>query len=132
MAPTSDGKQLFAAVRSEPYSLFNYRIDAKTGALTWTGTSPMPDSMVYISIDRAGKWLLAVSYGGDVLSVQAIGADGRVAGESTQLIPSGGIKPHAILVDKTNKFVYVPHLGTDEIRVCENALKHDPNRKESM
>lgn len=117
MASSADGKFLYAAIRSKPFSMFNYRIDPASGALRWVGTSPLPESMVNIAIDRSGRWLLAASYGGNALAVQAIGPDGRVAGEPAQFIPSGGVKPHSIRVDYDNAFAYVPHLGTDEVRV---------------
>lgn len=117
MAASADGKFLYAAVRTKPFSIFNYRVDKATGALTWIGTSPVSDSMVNVAIDRSGRWLLAASYGGNAVGVQAIGTDGRVAGEPSQFIPSGGVKPHSIRADNDNRFVYVPHLGTDEVRV---------------
>lgn len=129
MASSPDGQFLYAAIRSKPFSMFNYRIDAATGELRWVGTSPMPESMVNVSVDRSGRWLLAASYGGNALSVHAIGPDGRVAGEPSQFIPSGGVKPHSIRVDVENRFAYVPHLGTDEVRVFQfdaNAGKLTP------
>ncbi len=48
------------------------------------------------------------------MSVNAVGADGRVAGEPLQVIPTGR-NAHSILIDNTNRFVYVPHLGTDQV-----------------
>ena len=117
MAASADGKFLYAAIRTKPFSMFNYKVDPASGALSWVGTSPLPDSMVNVAIDRSGRWLLVASYGGNAVGVQAIGADGRVAGEPSQFIPSGGVKPHSIRVDHDNRFVYVPHLGTDEVRV---------------
>lgn len=116
MTSSADGKFLFAAVRSKPYSLQSYRIDAASGGLQWLGATPLPDSMVNVSVDKTGRWLLGVSFGGNSLSVNAIGADGRVAIEPTQFIPSGGTGPHAIRADGSNRYVVVPHLGTDELR----------------
>jgi 6-phosphogluconolactonase len=107
---------LYASVRSKPYAVQAYRIDAATGALQWMGASPLPDSMVNLDIDRSGRWLLAASYGGNTLSVHAIGSDGRIAAEPTRFFPSGGNKPHSLHIDRDNRFVYVPHLGSDEIR----------------
>jgi 6-phosphogluconolactonase len=117
MASSPDGKHLYATIRTQPFSVSNYRIDAKSGELKWLGSSPLPASMVIVALDRTGRWLLAASYAGHVLSVHPIGPDGRVAGEPTQVIPSGGRNPHWIRVDAENRFVYVPNLGTDEVRV---------------
>jgi len=117
MASSPDGKFLYASVRTKPFSIYNYRVDPSTGDLRWLGTSPLPDSMVNVAVDRSGRWLLAASYGGNIVSVHAIGPDGRVAGEPAQVLPSGGVKPHSIRVDADNRFAYVPHLGSDEVRV---------------
>jgi 6-phosphogluconolactonase len=43
-----------------------------------------------------------------------VGADGRVAVEPRQVIPVGR-NAHAILADRSNRFVFVPCLGTDQI-----------------
>jgi 6-phosphogluconolactonase len=117
IAASPDGAFLYASIRTRPYAIFNYRIDAPSGELKWIGTSPLPESMVNVTVDRSGRWLLAASYGGDALSVSAIGPDGRVAGEPSQFFQTGGIKPHSIRVDLDNRFAYVPHLGSDEVRV---------------
>jgi 6-phosphogluconolactonase len=47
------------------------------------------------------------------VSVNPIGADGRV-GEPTQVIPTA-LNAHAIVADRTGRYVYVPHLGTDQV-----------------
>jgi 6-phosphogluconolactonase len=45
--------------------------------------------------------------------VNPVGADGRV-GEPLQVIPTAR-NAHSIIIDKTNKYVFVPHLGTDQV-----------------
>ena len=42
-----------------------------------------------------------------------IGKDGKV-GEPMQVIPTAR-NAHAIITDRTGKYVFVPHLGTDQI-----------------
>jgi 6-phosphogluconolactonase len=56
---------------------------------------------------------IGASYGGHKVSVNAIGKNGKVS-EPLQVIPTA-INAHAIITDKTNRYVYVPHLGTDQI-----------------
>jgi len=114
MSVSPDRRFLFAASRSKPFSVHVYSIDPGTGALKPLSTSPLADSFPYISLDRAGRHLFSASYGGHLVSVNAVGADGRVAAEPLQVIPTGR-NAHAIRVDNTNRFVYVPHLGTDQI-----------------
>ena len=116
MVASADGHFLYASVRSKPFSVYTYAVDQKTGLLKWQSASPLPDSMVNMTIDKTGRWLLSASYGGGSLSVHALDAQGRVASEPTRFLPSGGVKPHSIKIDLANRYVYVPHLGTDEIK----------------
>jgi 6-phosphogluconolactonase len=114
MAVSPDRRFLYAASRSKPYTVHVYSIDPGTGALTLSSTAPLADSFPYISLDKSGRFLLGASYGGNVISVNAVGSDGRVAAEPVQLIPVGR-NAHSIRVDESNKFVYVPTLGNDSI-----------------
>ena len=113
MAVSPDRKYLYAGVRSKPFSVLQYAIDAKTGALRQLSSSPLAESFPYISTDRTGRYLFGASYGGHVVSVNAIGADGRVA-EAAQVIPTGR-NAHSIRIDASNRFVFVPTLGTDQV-----------------
>jgi 6-phosphogluconolactonase len=105
---------LYAVSRSEPRTVHVYNIDRSTGALTRFSTSPLVDSFAYITLDRTGRFLLAASYSGSIVSVNAVDGDGRVAAEPLQVIPVGR-NAHAIRVDESNRFVYVPTLGSDAI-----------------
>jgi 6-phosphogluconolactonase len=114
MAVSPDRRFLYAASRSKPYTVHVYAIDRGTGALTPVSTAPLAESFPYISLDKTGRFLLGASYGGHVVSVNAVGPDGRVAAEPLQVIPVGR-NAHSIRVDESNRFVYVPTLGSDEI-----------------
>jgi 6-phosphogluconolactonase len=114
MTVSPDRRFLYAASRSKPYAVHAYLIDANSGALTPLSTSALPDSVPYISLDNTGRFLFGASYGGHVISVNAVGADGRVADEPLQVIPVGR-NAHSIRIDGSNRFVYVPALGTDQI-----------------
>lgn len=114
MAVSADRRFLYAASRSKPFSVHAYSINSSTGALTPLATSPLAESFPYISLDRTGRFLFGASYGGHLVSVNAIGSDGRVAAEPLQVIPVGR-NAHAIRVDESNRFAYVPTLGTDQM-----------------
>ena len=114
MAVSPDRRFLYASVRSKPYSVMTYAIDRGTGALQPLATSPLPESMPYISLDRTGRFLFGASYGGHLISVNAVGSDGRVEAQPLQVIPIGR-NAHSIRVDASNRFVYVPALGSDQI-----------------
>ncbi len=114
MAVSPDRRFLYAASRSKPFSVHVYSVDPGTGALKPLSSSPLAESFPYIALDRTGRFLLGASYGGHLVSVNAVGSDGRVAAEPLQVVPTGR-NAHSIGTDNTNRFVYVPHLGTDQI-----------------
>src|SRR5471032_607816 len=114
MAVSPDRRFLHAAVRTKPYAVMTYSIDRGTGALQWLSTSPTAESFPYISLDKTGRYLFGASYGGHLVSVNAVGADGRVSEKPLQVIPTGR-NAHSIRVDESNRFAFVPTLGSDEI-----------------
>jgi 6-phosphogluconolactonase len=108
-----DKRWLVAAVRSKPYLAYTYSIYRQNGALQLLSTGPLAESFPYISFDRSGRWLFGASYGANLVSVNPVGPDGRV-GEPVQVIPTAR-NAHAIHADRSNRFVFVPHLGTDQV-----------------
>jgi 6-phosphogluconolactonase len=113
MSVSPDKKYLYAAVRSKPFTVVSYAIDRTNGQLKEIGRAALAESFPYIYADRTGRWLLGASYGGHLVSVNPIGKDGK-AGDPQQVIPTA-LNAHAIIADRTNKYVFVPHLGTDQI-----------------
>ena len=113
MTVSPDKRFLIAGIRTKPFTAQTYSIDSATGALKSVGTGPLHESYPYIYLDRTGRFLLGASYGAHLVTVNPVGADGRV-GETLQVIPTA-LNAHAIITDNTNRFVFVPHLGTDQI-----------------
>jgi len=113
MTVSSDKRFLIAAVRSKPYQAYTYGIDKTSGALSLVGTGTLAESYPYITLDRTGRFLLGASYGANQVGVNPVGADGKV-GEPIQVIPTAR-NAHSIRTDNTNRFVFVPHLGTDQV-----------------
>jgi 6-phosphogluconolactonase len=109
-----DSRHLYAAVRAKPFTVHVFGIDPATGGLSPHSTAPLAESFPYLSLDREGRRLFAASYGADLVSVNEVGSDGRVVPEPLQVIPVGR-HAHAIVVDRTNRWVFVPCLGTDQI-----------------
>jgi 6-phosphogluconolactonase len=114
MAVSPNKKVLYAVMRSDPFRVASYAIDPQTGALTQKATAPLPDSMPYVSVDATGRFLFTASYGGDKIAVSPISESGLVEAAAIQVIPTGR-NAHAILADRTNKFVYVPTLGANQV-----------------
>ena len=113
MAVTPNKRFLIAAVRSKPYEAYTYSIDRKSGELKLVGKGPLAESYPYITIDASGRFLYSASYGGNQVGVNPIGKDGKV-GEAIQVIPTAR-NAHSIRIDNTNRYAFVPHLGTDQI-----------------
>jgi 6-phosphogluconolactonase len=113
MSVSPNKKYLYAAVRSKPFTVVTYTIDPKSGALKEIGRGELAESFPYILADKTGNWLLGASYGANLVSVNPIGKDGKV-GKPQQVIPTAR-NAHAIITDRTNKYAFVPHLGTDQI-----------------
>jgi 6-phosphogluconolactonase len=113
LAVSPDRRHLYAAIRAKPFSVLTYAIDAASGALEKLSSVPIADSFPYISTDRTGRHLFGASYGGNLVGVHPIEGGGRV-GESQQVIPVGR-NAHCILVDHTNRYVFVSTLGTDQV-----------------
>lgn len=113
LATSPDHRVLHAAIRSQPYEVASFRIDPASGRLTAIGRSLLPDSMASIAVDRSGRTLFGASYGGHRMSLSPIGADGA-AQAATQVWPTGR-NAHQVLVDPSNRFVFVSNLGDDAV-----------------
>lgn len=113
MALSPDGKVLFAALRVKPFQVVGFSIDAKTGHLKPLSKAPLAESMAYLSTDKEGRFLLAASYGGDLVSVQAIDKSYQPS-DKIQTFKTG-LHAHSIRTDPSNRFAYAGNLGTDQV-----------------
>ncbi len=113
MAVSPDKRFLVAAVRSKPFQAYTYGIDKSTGTLNPVGTGTLAESYPYIVFDRSGRFLLGASYGANQVGVNPVAADGKT-GDPLQVVPTAR-NAHSIRTDNTNRFVFVPHLGTDQV-----------------
>ena len=126
LAVSPDRKWLYAALRSEPFPVATYAIEAG-GSLRHAGTARLADSMCYLATDPAGVRLFAASYGGNKVAVSAIA--GGIVGETLQVIATPP-KAHCILPDPDGRFVYAACLGGDVIlaqRFDATGLDPTPN-----
>jgi 6-phosphogluconolactonase len=114
MCVSPDKHYLFAAARTKPFTGFTYAIDPKTGSLTLLSKGPLAESFPYISTDKTGRYLFSAGYGANLVSVNAIGKDGKISSEPLQVVPTAR-NAHSVRVDNTNRYVFVPHLGSDEV-----------------
>ncbi|MBD1553263.1 lactonase family protein [Pseudomonas typographi] len=113
LALSPDGKALYAALRSKPYSVKGYSIAPGSGHLSAIGQAPLADSLAYLATDRSGRWLLGASYGGDLISSQPIAADYQ-PGAAIQTVKTGP-HAHSVRTDPSNHFAYAGNLGADHV-----------------
>ena len=109
LALSPDRRFLYAARRSDPLEVLSFGIDPRSGELTPIGAAPLPHSMAFITTDRSGRFLFSASYGGQLIAVSPIGADGVV--RAAQQVLTTGPHAHAIRADPSNRFVFATSLG---------------------
>ncbi|HEV2336779.1 MAG TPA: lactonase family protein [Stellaceae bacterium] len=114
MALSPDRRFIHAALRSEPFTVASFAIDPASGRLRHLSNAPLDDSMAYTTVDRTGRWLLCASYPGGKLTINPIGAEGRVTAPPKQVIRDRP-KAHCVAVDAANTSVYCPVLAQDVI-----------------
>lgn len=113
LAVSPDKRFLYAGLRSQPFRVATFSIDAGTGRLTKLGEASLADNMANLDVDVSGKWLFAASYPGHKITVNSIDAKGMV-GAVQQVIPTGP-NAHAIHADARNRFVLATSLGSDTV-----------------
>jgi 6-phosphogluconolactonase len=104
---------LYVGQRSDR-TISSFGVDAQTGQLTYMNTVPAAGNPVYVATDRSGRHLLSAYYGENRIAVHAIGEEGQLGTPATQVLQAGR-RAHAIMADRSNRFVFVPALGVNRI-----------------
>ncbi len=115
LAFSPDQRFLYAAYLSggTHFAAATFAIDGSNGIPVRQGIAALADSMAYMVTDRSGRYLLCASYSGDRVTVNGIGADGRI-GPLVQSIATAP-KAHCIIADASNRHVLHTSLGGDLI-----------------
>lgn len=108
-----DKKHLYVAVRQKPYSVVSWDVDAKTGSVSNKTVNLIDTSYAYIALDKSGKYLLGASYDKDVVESYAV--NGLKLSEKPVDVYHTGPHAHSVIMDNTNKSLYVGNLGTDKV-----------------
>ena len=114
MTVRRDRRVLIAACRQAPTTFASFAIDRSTGALSLLGRTAAHDSFPYIVFDATGRYLLAASYSASIVTVNAVNSQGVVEAPALQVIPVGR-HAHSIRLDETNRYAFVPTLGSDQV-----------------
>jgi len=108
-------------------SISSYSINPKTGALTFLNkVDAGGGGSCHLVVDKTGKMLFVANYGSGNVASFAIKADGSF-GERTgfdqhtgsSIDPARQTGPHAheVVLSPDNRFLFVPDLGMDQIKV---------------
>lgn len=114
MVAAPDGSRIYLASRAVRFSLLTFAVDRASGALTRMFECPVDESISFLSLDASGGYLFTASYVNSCVRVFKLRADGSVdpvPRDSHLDIPQA----HAIRVDASNRFAYVPSLGADAV-----------------
>ncbi|QDU37052.1 6-phosphogluconolactonase [Maioricimonas rarisocia] len=105
-------KYLFAALRSAK-TIASYRIDPQSGELEHLSTTAAKEDPAYVATDRTGRWLLSAYYRAGQIAVHRLDDGGTISPEG--MWTETADKAHAIVVDRSNRFLFVPHTGPEKI-----------------
>jgi 6-phosphogluconolactonase len=108
-------------------SITAFAIDRKSGALTALNTvSSGGGGACHLVVDKTGKTLVAADYGSGRVAAFHVNPDGSLSAPTSVMRHSGssvdpkrqtGPHAHAVVLSPDNRFVLVPDLGLDQIRI---------------
>jgi 6-phosphogluconolactonase len=108
-------------------SISSFSIDRKTGALTFLNqVDSLGGGPCHLVVDKTGKMLFVANYGSGSVASFAIKADGSIgektgfdqhAGSSVDPARQEGPHAHAVVLSPDNRFLLVPDLGMDQIKI---------------
>lgn len=130
LAVDPDFRYLYAASEVEGHqegAIAAFAIDRSSGQLTALNSrSAAGLAPCHLVVDHTGKMLMAANYTSGSVPVFPIESDGKL-GELSGLMKATGTGPnakrqegphaHETVLSKDNRFLYVPDLGLDEIRM---------------
>jgi 6-phosphogluconolactonase len=108
-------------------TISSYSIDAKNGALTFLNkVDSGGGGACHLVVDRTGKMLFVANYGSGSVASFALHADGSIgdqtgfdqhSGSSVNPQRQKGPHAHEVVLSPDNRFLFVPDLGTDQIKI---------------
>jgi 6-phosphogluconolactonase len=107
--------QFLYAIDENTSKVAAFSIDQKTGALTHIGTDlgSGGSGPAFVSVDRAGKYVLVANYTNGAVATFPIGANGALGAQAGSAAP--GLNAHMFITDPGNQFALVPCLGSDYV-----------------
>jgi len=108
-------------------SISSYAIDPKTGALKFLNkVDSGGGGACHLVVDHTGKMMFVANYGTGSVASFALHADGSIGdqtgfdqqhGSSVNPVRQEGPHAHAVVLSADNRFLIVPNLGTDQVKI---------------
>jgi 6-phosphogluconolactonase len=108
-------------------TISSYSIDAKTGSLKFLNkVDSGGGGACHLVVDQTGKMLFVANYGSGSVASFALHADGSIgdqtgfdqhSGSSVNPQRQKGPHAHEVVLSPDNRFLFVPDLGTDQIKI---------------
>lgn len=106
---------LYAAVRSEPYRVIQFRIDPQTGKLGLESEQEVDESIVSLDSDSNNQWLLAASFNQNRLSVKRLSNTGQILSPAIDIQHRGHC--HMFGFSPCERWMVATEFGRDKIYV---------------
>lgn len=113
--------------RAKPGTLAAFRIERETGKLVSLNQESVGGpGPCHLTVDAAGRNVLAANYGGGSIACLPLKEDGSLGAATTFIQHQGssvnkqrqeGPHAHGIYLDPANRFAFVPDLGLDKVMV---------------
>ena len=107
---TDPERRFLYTARRDANQLSSYRIDPETGDLHPLGVAELESDPNFLATDRTGRWLLSAYYLAGRCAVHPIDENGVAQSPPVEWRATGQ-GAHSMQTDRSNRFVYVPHIG---------------------
>ena len=122
-----------------------FEIDPASGELNYLNRQPSGGAEpCHLSVDATGNYVLVANYTGGSVAVFPIRENGEL-GDICDLVHHEGSSvneerqtdphPHSVMIDSTNRYVFVPDLGIDKVMIYKLELDNGkliPNAQASV
>jgi 6-phosphogluconolactonase len=126
-AATEMGDEPGAKTYQKNGTISSYSIDPKTGALTFLNkVDALGGGSCHLVVDKTSKMLFVANYGSGSVASFALKPDGSIgektgfdqhSGSSIDPARQKGPHAHAVVLSPDNRFLFVPDLGMDQIKI---------------
>ncbi|HEY6548272.1 MAG TPA: lactonase family protein [Vicinamibacteria bacterium] len=130
LAVDPQGRFLFAVNENDKVApgsggVSSFAIEAKTGALRFLSQQPSGGAWpCHLVLDQTGRYLFVANYGGSA-TLLPVSAEGQLSPVVARVDPKGqgpharqkGSHAHGVYLDATNRRLFVPDLGLDQVLV---------------